>query len=112
MEQEMETRLYRHEGTLLFSTEVEAPTPVIAAIVVAAVPGDAPGEMGLRWRVHGDPVHGVPIMAKFLQLNPAFSMAVQGVMQMMLTGRLDGGMLPPGGACPHHQPPPDEPPEG
>jgi len=103
MDQEMETRVYRHEGTLILSSETEAPTPIISAIVIASVPGDVPGEMGLRWRVHGDPVHAVPTMAKFLQLNPSFCLAVQGVLEMMSSGRLDGGRGP-SAPC-QHQPP-------
>lgn len=103
MDQEMETRVYRHEGSLILSSDVEAPQPIICAIFVASVPGDAPGEMGLRWRVHGDPIHAVPTIAKFLHLNPSFCLAVQGVLEMMSSGRLDGGRGP-AGPCQHQQP--------
>lgn len=92
----METRLYKHEGTDLMYIEGEGAQPILAAAVICAVPGDGLGEIQLRWRVHGDPLHAVPAMARFLQTNPAFAMAVQGAMQMMVTGRLDGN--------PHHAP--------
>jgi hypothetical protein len=98
VQEEMESRIFRHEGTHLLATEEGQATPVIAALVIAAVAGEAPGELGLRWRLHGDPIQAVPTLARFLFLNPAFSMAVQGVMGMMASGRLDGGR-----GCSHTQ---------
>jgi hypothetical protein len=103
-----ETHIVPHEGSLIFSTESDPPTTIFAALVLAAVTDDVPGEATLRWRVHGSPINMVPVLARFLHLNPAFARAVEGVLAMLVTGQMSGGEGP-GAGCPvHGGPAPDD----